>query len=65
MKDPVCGMEVEGATAAGSSVYHGQTYYFCSKGCKAAFDSEPERYVGHGTHGEHGKHGGTHGPRGH
>lgn len=47
MKDPVCGMEVEPASAAGSSVYHGQTYYFCSQGCKAAFDADPARYVGH------------------
>jgi Cu+-exporting ATPase len=24
----------------------GQTYYFCSLGCKKAFDNEPERYLG-------------------
>lgn len=30
MKDPVCGMEVDPARAAGSSVYKGQTYYFCA-----------------------------------
>ncbi len=58
MKDPVCGMEVDPKTAAGSSVYQGQTYYFCAKGCKAAFDKDPARYVGHGEHGArgHGKH---------
>ncbi|MDQ7848784.1 MAG: YHS domain-containing protein [Armatimonadota bacterium] len=48
--DPVCGMTVEEQKAAGSSEYRGQTYYFCSSGCKAAFDKEPERYVGHGSH---------------
>jgi Cu+-exporting ATPase len=45
-KDPVCGMEVDEKTAAGKSEYKGQTYYFCSLGCKKAFDKEPEKYVG-------------------
>ncbi|MBM4425577.1 MAG: YHS domain-containing protein [Chloroflexi bacterium] len=27
------------------SEYKGQTYYFCSLGCKKAFDKEPEKYV--------------------
>ncbi|MEP0763187.1 MAG: YHS domain-containing protein [Chloroflexota bacterium] len=44
-KDPVCGMEVNEATAAGTSVYRGMTYFFCSPGCKQAFDKEPEKYV--------------------
>ena len=46
MKDPVCGMDVDPKTAAGKSEYKGQTYYFCSAGCKKAFDKEPEKYVG-------------------
>jgi Cu+-exporting ATPase len=45
-KDPVCGMTVDEKKAAGTSEYKGQTYYFCSSGCKAAFDKEPEKYVG-------------------
>jgi Cu+-exporting ATPase len=45
MKDPVCGMTVEPASAAGSSIYQGQTYYFCSTGCKAKFDAKPGAYV--------------------
>lgn len=45
--DPVCGMEIAEREAAGTSVYHGQTYYFCSRGCKADFDKEPEKYVEH------------------
>ncbi len=62
MKDPVCGMDVETASAAGSSVYHGQKYYFCSTGCKAAFDADPEKCVGHTAHGGHSGHGhGSHG----
>lgn len=43
--DPVCAMEVEEETATGTSVYRGQTYYFCAPGCKAAFDLEPEQYL--------------------
>lgn len=45
-KDPVCGMEVDEKTAAAKSEYQGQTYYFCSVGCKKAFDKEPQKYVG-------------------
>jgi len=56
-KDPVCGMTVDPKTAAGKSEYQGQTYYFCSPGCKKAFDKEPQKYVasqGHGSgHGGH------------
>jgi Cu+-exporting ATPase len=44
MKDPVCGMTVEPASAAGSSTYQGRTYYFCSTGCKAKFDANPAAY---------------------
>ena len=48
--DPVCGMDVDERKAAGSSEYRGQTYYFCSTGCKAAFDKDPEKYSGHAGH---------------
>ena len=40
--DPVCGMEVDPDRAAGHSEHAGQTYHFCSAGCKARFDAEPE-----------------------
>src|SRR5687768_9900786 len=40
--DPVCGMEVDPDHAAGESEYAGQTYHFCSAGCKTRFDAEPE-----------------------
>lgn len=43
--DPVCGMEVTPETAADSAEYEGQTYYFCSAGCRAAFESNPEKYT--------------------
>jgi len=47
--DPVCGMDIEPETAAGTSEYKGQTYYFCSAGCKRSFDKDPEKYVGAGA----------------
>ena len=53
VKDPVCDMDIDPKTAAGKSDYKGQTYHFCSTGCKKAFDKEPEKYVkaeGHGAH---------------
>jgi len=45
LKDPVCGMEVTPEKAAGSVAYHGQTYYFCGKGCLAKFQADPEKYL--------------------
>jgi Cu+-exporting ATPase len=45
MNDPVCGMQVNPASAAGTSQYQGQTYYFCSKGCKTKFDANPAQSV--------------------
>jgi Cu+-exporting ATPase len=43
--DPVCGMTVDPQHAAGSSAYQGKTYYFCSKGCVAKFETNPEKYL--------------------
>jgi Cu+-exporting ATPase len=43
--DPVCGMTVDPEHAAGSSAYQGKTYYFCSKGCAARFETNPEKYL--------------------
>lgn len=43
--DPVCHMEVDEKTAAATSEYQGQKYYFCSLGCKKAFDQDPEKYL--------------------
>ena len=43
--DPVCGMTVDPATAAGSHKYRGETYYFCSTGCETKFKSDPEKYL--------------------
>src|SRR4051794_18028536 len=43
--DPVCGMTVEPAHAAGSYTHKGTTYYFCTKRCLEKFRAEPERYL--------------------
>ena len=42
--DPVCGMTVDPATAA-SPRPRGQTYYFCSAGCRTKFVADPEKYL--------------------
>jgi Cu+-exporting ATPase len=44
-RDPVCGMTVELAKAAGSVEHHGHTYYFCSQKCVAKFKAEPQKYL--------------------
>lgn len=44
-KDPVCAMDVDEQKAAATSDYKGQTIYFCAKGCKVAFDKDPEKYL--------------------
>jgi len=43
--DPVCGMTVDPARAAGRVDYGDATYYFCSKGCVAKFTSDPQKYL--------------------
>jgi len=45
VKDPVCGMSVDAATAALSIDNGGKTFYFCSKNCGDAFAADPSRYV--------------------
>lgn len=57
VKDLVCGMEIDPKQAAATSEYKGQTYYFCSIGCKKAFDKEPEKYIsGQEEQGGHHQH---------
>ena len=43
--DPVCGMMVQPATAAGSSEYQGKTYYFCATSCLTKFRADPIYYL--------------------
>jgi YHS domain-containing protein len=44
-KDPVCGMDVDEATAEDKAEYKGKTYYFCAPACKSDFEENPEKYV--------------------
>ncbi len=43
--DPVCGMTVDPATAAGTITHNGTNYYFCSRHCVARFEADPGKYV--------------------
>jgi Cu+-exporting ATPase len=43
--DPVCGMTVDPVTAAGHSEYAGADYYFCSKGCRQKFETDPAKFA--------------------
>lgn len=43
--DPVCKMTTDEKNPAATSQYKGQKYYFCTVGCKRAFDQNPEKYL--------------------
>jgi P-type Cu+ transporter len=43
--DPVCGMTVTPAHAAGSHVHRGKTYYFCNPSCLKRFAAAPESFL--------------------
>lgn len=43
--DPVCGMKVDPAKAAGTEEHEGKSYFFCGKGCAAKFHADPEKYL--------------------
>ena len=67
--DPVCHMDIDPGTAAGTSEYEGKTYYFCAAGCKKDFDEDPvavlkaEAAHDHGAPMEHGMGGGAPAPK--
>ena len=47
-KDPVCGMAVDERQAEKASLtsqHRGQTFYFCSPGCKRDFERNPQCYA--------------------
>jgi len=46
VKDPVCGMTVDPATARASLTHSGSTYYFCCPGCREKFQANPQQYMG-------------------
>ena len=43
--DPVCGMTVDPLTSTYRATHGGQDFWFCSAGCQAEFEKEPERYL--------------------
>src|SRR5688572_10176430 len=53
--DPVCGMTVDPATAAGNYEYEGTTYYFCAVRCKERFAANPESFLSKPTPGSESK----------
>ena len=44
--DPVCGMTVDPAKTAHHADYDGDSYHFCSAGCRSKFIAAPETYFG-------------------
>src|SRR3954470_14213650 len=43
--DPVCGMTVTPASAAGVVNHNGRKIYFCSQHCVQRFNEDPERFT--------------------
>src|SRR3984885_7887044 len=44
--DPVCRMSVDPATAKHKAEHGGETFFFCSAGCRGKFVAEPAKYLG-------------------
>ena len=43
--DPVCGMAVDPAAAKHRTEHGGETFYFCSAGCRSKFEADPAAYL--------------------
>ena len=43
--DPVCGMAVDPAAAKHRTDHGGETFYFCSAGCRTKFEADPAAYL--------------------
>ena len=44
-RDPVCGMQVDPASARAKAEHAGRTYFFCCVGCAKKFEAAPEQYL--------------------
>ena len=44
-RDPVCGMNVSEAGAAGKLEHEGHVYYFCASSCLQKFKADPRKYL--------------------
>ncbi|MEY9180617.1 Cu+-exporting ATPase [Bradyrhizobium sp. USDA 326] len=45
VKDPVCGMTVDPATSKHHFTHRGETFHFCSAGCRTKFAADPAKYL--------------------
>jgi P-type Cu+ transporter len=45
VRDPVCGMTVDPATSKHRYEHHGETFHFCSAGCRTKFAADPAKYL--------------------
>src|SRR6478736_9360439 len=45
LRDPVCGMTVNPATSKHRFDYSGETFHFCSAGCKTRFSADPKTFL--------------------
>jgi Cu+-exporting ATPase len=43
--DPVCGMTVDPTTSEHRFAHHGETFHFCSAGCRTKFAADPAKYL--------------------
>ncbi|MGY4499757.1 Cu+-exporting ATPase [Bradyrhizobium sp. GM24.11] len=43
--DPVCGMTVDPATSKHRFDHHGETFHFCSAGCRTKFAADPAKHL--------------------
>ncbi|WP_354241188.1 heavy metal translocating P-type ATPase [Bradyrhizobium sp. LA2.1] len=43
--DPVCGMTVDPAASKHHHTHHGETFHFCSAGCRTKFAADPAKYL--------------------
>ena len=50
VRDPVCGMSVDPATATERVEHMGATYHFCSAGCRSKFEGSPAQYLAEVPH---------------
>ncbi|HEY8336083.1 MAG TPA: heavy metal translocating P-type ATPase [Tardiphaga sp.] len=49
VRDPVCGMTVDPAASKHRFDYRGETYHFCSAGCRTKFAASPQQYLDKST----------------
>jgi P-type Cu+ transporter len=45
VRDPVCGMSIDPATSRHRFDYRGETFHFCSAGCRTKFAADPQKYL--------------------